>query len=70
MTMLLHFSGEVRVAHVFSFLCCPIMCPVISVKNDIQFVFTNGCLWEGSCLIYVICAGLPIVMSNTYCVVL
>jgi hypothetical protein len=23
--------------------------------NDVRFVFTSSCLWEGSCLIYVIC---------------
>ena len=26
------------------------------------------CLWEGSCLIYIICICLCIVVSNTYCV--
>ena len=24
-------------------------------KNDVRFVFTSGCLWEDSCLVYVIC---------------
>ena len=38
-------------------------------KNDIQFVFTSSCLYEGSCLLYVICVCLRIVVSNTYCVV-
>ena len=32
-------------------------------------VFTSSCLWEGSCLIYVIFVCLRIVVSNTYCVV-
>ena len=32
-------------------------------------IFTSGCLWRDSCLIYVICVLLPIVVSNTYCVV-
>jgi hypothetical protein len=26
-----------------------------SASNDVRFVFTSSCLWEGSCLIYVIC---------------
>jgi hypothetical protein len=30
---------------------------------------TDCCLYEGSCLIHVICACLHIVVSNTYCVV-
>ena len=38
-------------------------------KNDVQFVFTSSCLQEGSCLIYVICGCLCIVVSNMYCVV-
>ena len=36
---------------------------------EFRFVFTSSCLWEGSCLIYVICVCLRIVVSNTYCVV-
>ena len=24
-------------------------------KNDVRFVFTSGCLWKDSCLVYVIC---------------
>ena len=36
-------------------------------KNDFQFVFTSSCLYEGSCLLYVICVCLRIVVSNTYC---
>ena len=30
---------------------------------------TSSCLYEGSCLIYVICVCLHKVMPNTYCVV-
>ena len=37
-------------------------------KNDILFVFTSSCLYEGSCLLYVIYVCLRIVVSNTYCV--
>jgi hypothetical protein len=36
----------------------------------VLFVFTSSCLYEGLYLIYVICLCLPIVTSNTYCVVL
>ena len=32
-------------------------------------LFTSSCLYEGSCLIYVICVCLCIVVSNTYYVV-
>ena len=35
-------------------------------KNDVRFVFTSSCL---SCLLYVICDYLRILVSNTYCVV-
>ena len=35
-------------------------------KNDVRFVFTTSCLYEGPCLIYVICVCLRIVVSNTY----
>jgi hypothetical protein len=62
------------------FVCCPIVCLYVlgSVlwcplqfpdTNDVQFVFISSCLLEGSCLIYVICAYLRIVMSSKYCVV-
>jgi hypothetical protein len=34
--------------------------------NDVRFVFTSSSLYEGSCLIYIICACLSIVVSNTY----
>ena len=43
---------------------------VMSKKTDVRVVFTSSCLYEGSCLIYVVCACLRIVVSNTYCVVL
>ena len=39
-------------------------------KNYVRFVYASSCLLEGSCLIYVICVCLCIVVSNTYCVVL
>ena len=59
------FFGGVCVAHLFSFLCCLTMCLYIlsSVlwyplwfphKNDVRFIFTSSCLFEGSCLIYFI----------------
>ena len=62
------------------FLCCPIMCLYLlsSVllcslrfphENDVRFVFTSSCLQEGSCLIYVICVCLCIVVFNTYYIV-
>ena len=35
----------------------------------ILIILTSSFLWEGSCLIYVICVSLRIVVSNTYCVV-
>jgi len=74
------FFDWVLVAHLFSLLCCPIMCLYLlcSVlwcqlrfqhKNYVRFVFISSCLYEGSCLIYVICVWLRIVVSNTYCVV-
>jgi len=61
--------GGVRFDHLFSFLCCPIMCPYVlsSVlwcplrfphKKVVLFVFTSSCLQEGSCLIYVVCVCL------------
>ena len=74
------FWGRVRVAHLFSFLYCLIMCLYVLSsmlccplcyphKNDGRFIFAATCLQEGSCLIYVICVCLCIVVSNTYCVV-
>ena len=35
----------------------------------VRFVFTSSCLQEGLCIIYVICVCLPIMVSNTYCIV-
>jgi hypothetical protein len=71
------FFGGIRV----SFLYCPIMWLYVLIyalwcllqfphNSDVRFVFTSGCLWEGSCLIYVIYACLRVVVSNTYCVVM
>jgi hypothetical protein len=39
-------------------------------KQDVRFVFNSSCLYEGLCLIYVICGWWRIVVFNTYCVVL
>ncbi len=38
-------------------------------QDDVRFVLIIRYLWEGSCLIYVICTCLRIVVSKTYCVV-
>jgi hypothetical protein len=46
-----------------------VMSVAISAYNGVRFVFTSSCLLEGSCLGYVFCVCLRIVMSNTYCVV-
>ena len=61
------------------FLCCPIRClyilnsmlwcPLWFSYENVLFIYTFSCLWEGSCLIYVIWVSLCIVMSNAYCVV-
>jgi hypothetical protein len=48
-------------------ICCDVRYD-IRIKNDVRFVFISSCLWEGSCLIYVICVCFRIVVSNTYCV--
>ena len=80
------FFGEVRVVHLFSFLCCAIMClwvPCCYVLCNFRIktifgsslpqalvargVFASSCLW--SCLIYVVCACLRVVMFDTCCVV-
>jgi hypothetical protein len=72
--------GGVRVAHLFSFLCCHIMCLYVLTsvlwcpfwfpyKNDVRFLFASSCVWDGSYLLYVICVMLHMVVSNTYCVV-
>jgi hypothetical protein len=74
------FFDWVLVAHLFSLLYCSIMCLYVlcsvlwsqlrlQYKNYVRFVFISSCLYEGSCLIYVICVWLRIVVSNTYCVV-
>ena len=66
---------------VLVFVCCPIMCLYVlsSVlwfplrfqhENDVRYHFTSSCLYDDSCLIYVICVCLCKVVSNTYCVVL
>jgi hypothetical protein len=44
-----------------------VMSVTISDTNDVRFVFVCICLQEGSCLIYVICDCLRIVVSKTYC---
>ena len=48
-----------------SALCCPLPFPH---KNDVRLVVTTSCLYECSCLYYVICACLRIEVSNAYCV--
>jgi hypothetical protein len=45
-----------------SVLWCPLRFPH---KNYVRFVFISGYLWEGSCLVYVICICLRVVVSNT-----
>ena len=67
--------NKIRVAHLFSVLCSPIMYLYVlgsvlwfSHANDVRFVFTFSCLYEGSCLINVICVCLRIVVSNAHCV--
>ena len=59
------------VAYLFSHIMClyvlssVMWCPLLLLhRNDIRFVFTSSCLWEGSCLINVVCACLRIVVSN------
>jgi hypothetical protein len=50
-----------------SFIFFKLWCPLrIPHNNDVRFVFTSRCLYEGSCLISVICVCLRIVVSNTY----
>ena len=49
-----------------SMLWCPLR---FQHKNNVRFVFSSSCLQEGSCLIYVTCVCLRIVMFKTYCVV-
>ena len=73
------FFGSVCVANRFSILCCPIMylsvlsfvmlCPLRFLRRKRCLVFLNVQLSvEGSCLIYVMCVCLGIVVPNTYCV--
>ena len=43
----------------------------VMISYKVRFVFTAGCLWgwggEGvSCLFYVVCVGLRVVVSKTY----
>jgi hypothetical protein len=76
------FIGGVRVAHLFSFLCCPMMCLYVlsSVlwcplrfphKHDVRFVFISSCLYGVGVgvMSYLRYMCLCIVVSNTYCVV-
>ena len=62
-----------------SCLCCPTMClSVLSVVlwgplrfprgRDVRFVFVSSGLCEGSCLVFIVCVCLRVVVSNTYCV--
>ena len=56
---------------VFTFLVpCVVISGPISAYNNVWFVFASSCLQEDSCLIYVICVCLRIVVSNTYCIVI
>ena len=68
----------VIIFHLFMFLCCPIMylyvlsfvlwCPIrFPHKNDVRFVCTSSCLHDVSCLIYVICVCLRIVVFVFFC---
>ena len=41
-----------------------VMYVTISASNDVPFVFTSRCLQAGSCLIYVICVCVRIVVSK------
>lgn len=69
-------SGWIRVVHLFTFVCCPIirlyvrssvlLCPLCFLhKNDFRVVFTSSYLSESPCLIFVC---LRIVVSYRYCV--
>ena len=40
------------------------------ILSVFTFWITSSCLWEGSCPVYVMCACVRIVVSNTHCVVL
>ena len=74
------YFGGIRVEHLFSFCCCPIMFLYVlnSIlwsplrflhRNDVRFAFISSCSYEGSWLIYVINVCLCLVVSNTYYVV-
>ena len=41
----------------------------LSHLNNVRFVFTSSCLWEGLCLIYIIYVCFGIMVSKTCCVV-
>ena len=62
-------------AHVLYSLCSVRLYPqlfvggLMSYLRYVLFVFTSSCLKEGSCLIYVVCVCLRVVVSNTYYVV-
>ena len=64
----------IRVAHLLSFLCCPIVCfssvlccPLrFPPKHDVQFIFIPSCLYEGLCLKYVCFRGVQHVLTINY----
>ena len=74
----LWFFGGVRVAHLFSFLCCPIMCfyvlsfvlwcPLWFPHKKLCSVHLYLQLFVGGLMFYLHC--LCVVVSNTYCVAL
>jgi hypothetical protein len=75
-TPVLFFFWWVCVAHLFSFLCCPIMCFYVlsSVFCDVRYDFRIQMVF-GSSLPPVVCRRAQIlfarfVVSNTYCVVI
>ena len=47
--------------NILSNILCPWRFPH---KNNVRFISTSGCLLEGSCLIYVICVWLCLVVSK------
>ena len=66
---------QLLVGGLMSYLCylCSSLSPVVCMKAHVLFMlfalpFISSCLYEGSCLIYVICVRLRIVVSRTYCV--
>jgi hypothetical protein len=67
LTLLIFFSSPIICLYVLSStLWYPLRFPH---ENDVRFVLTSNCLYENSCLIYLICVCLRIVVSKTYCVV-